>query len=423
MPVPEPIVALALLLLHAPPVVPLKSVVWLPTQTAAVPVMTAGTGLTVTTVVDMQPVPSMYVIIDVPPETPVTTPVEEPIAALPLLLLQVPPDEVLLRVVVSPAQTTVVPDIVAGNGFTVTVVTMMQPVPRVYVIAAVPNEAPVATPDDEPIVTFALLLLHMPPVTALLRLVVEPRQTDVGPVIPAGKGLTVNTIIAWQPVLSIYVILAVPEVTPVTTPVVDPIVAFPLLLLHVPPEVVLLRLEVSPMQTCGVPVIAAGSEFIVTAAVASVPQPVLYIITVVPELTLVNIPEEVPMVATEVLLLVQVPPAAELLNVVDKPRQRLKVPVMLAGAATTVTVMVVVLPVIYDMVAVPAATPVSSPVVRSIVALDVLLLLQVPPEVASLNVTVLPSQTSVGPVIWLNIFPGSIPSSTNKPSTFRYFPQ
>lgn len=50
------------------------------------------------------------------------------------------------------------------------------------------------------------------------------------------------------------------------------------------------------------------------------------------------------------------------------------------------------------IVAVPAATPVTTPV-ELIVATDVLLLVQVPPEVASDNVVVEPVATDDAPVI------------------------
>jgi len=53
-----------------------------------------------------------------------------------------------------------------------------------------------------------------------------------------GSGFIVATIITLQPVLSVYVIVAVPAAIPFTIPVVDPMVAMVvLLLLHVPPLV------------------------------------------------------------------------------------------------------------------------------------------------------------------------------------------
>ena len=60
-------------------------------------------------------------IFDVPATEPVTTPeVDKAIVALPLLLLHVPPAGVEFNVVVNPTHTFVVPVMVVGFGFTVT---------------------------------------------------------------------------------------------------------------------------------------------------------------------------------------------------------------------------------------------------------------------------------------------------------------
>jgi hypothetical protein len=58
-------------------------------------------------------------MVDVPAETPVTTPVEELTEAFELLLVQAPPPA-SVRVVVNPVQTFVVPDMLPGSAFTVT---------------------------------------------------------------------------------------------------------------------------------------------------------------------------------------------------------------------------------------------------------------------------------------------------------------
>ena len=58
--------------------------------------------------------------VSIPPEIPVTTPVPATTVAIPvLLLLHIPPVELLLRVTVAFTQTTAVPVIDAGNGLTV----------------------------------------------------------------------------------------------------------------------------------------------------------------------------------------------------------------------------------------------------------------------------------------------------------------
>ena len=111
---------------------------------------------------------------------------------------------------------------------------------------------------------------------------------------------------------------------------------------------------------------------------------------VVPAVIPVTILVAVPIVATEVLLLAHVPPAVASLKVLVAPVQALGVPLIALGDVFTVTTVVVLqLPVVvYVMVVVPAATGVTIPVFGSMVALVVVLLLHVPPVVASLKVEV-----------------------------------
>lgn len=69
-------------------------------------------------------------------------------------------------------------------------------------------------------------------------------------------------------------IVAVPVVTPVIVPVVAPAVAVVVLLLvQLPPVVASLSVDVAPMHTTAVPVIAAGNGFTVTVAVFVQPVP------------------------------------------------------------------------------------------------------------------------------------------------------
>jgi hypothetical protein len=64
---------------------------------------------------------------------------------------------------------------------------------------------------------------------------VPPAQTDERPEIAAGELATDTTMVLLQPAGSVNVIVVVPEVTPVSTPVDKPIVATDVLLLdHVP---------------------------------------------------------------------------------------------------------------------------------------------------------------------------------------------
>ena len=72
-----------------------------------------------------------------------------------------------------------------------------------------------------------LLLLHVPPLVASAREVVKPAQTLVVPVMTAGNGFTNILVVEIQPVLSIYVMVAVPTANPVITPVLASTEAIP----------------------------------------------------------------------------------------------------------------------------------------------------------------------------------------------------
>jgi hypothetical protein len=61
----------------------------------------------------------------------------------------------------------------------------------------VPAEMPETVPEDEPIAaTDGLLLVHVPPASALLSVVANPTQALSVPVIAAGRGLTVTVATA-----------------------------------------------------------------------------------------------------------------------------------------------------------------------------------------------------------------------------------
>ena len=66
-----------------------------------------------------------------------------------------------------------------------------------------PFATPVTTPDDVPTVARdVLLLVHVPPVLALVNVAVvgpPPPHIAAAPVMADGFGLTVNTPVIWQP--------------------------------------------------------------------------------------------------------------------------------------------------------------------------------------------------------------------------------
>jgi hypothetical protein len=157
----------------------------------------------------------------------------------------------------------------AGNGFTVTTLVIRQPVGNVYVITAVPAVKPFTIPLEELIIATDVLPLHVPPVTVFVKVVAKPAQTDAVPPMAGGSGLTVKTTVDVQPDGSVYVITVVPDASPLTTPLLIPIVAtVVLLLLQVPPVVLLLKVAVSPSHTLAVPVIAAGNGLTVIFLIA-----------------------------------------------------------------------------------------------------------------------------------------------------------
>jgi hypothetical protein len=137
------------------------------------------------------------VITEVPPDTPVTTPdATTTVATDGVLLLHVPPALELLKVMDDAWQNTTLPVIAAGNGLTVTIPVMMQPVGAVYVTAVIPTATADIIPDDEPIVAIAVLpLAHVPPAMALVKVAVVPRHSDDEPPMAGGIALTVIMVV------------------------------------------------------------------------------------------------------------------------------------------------------------------------------------------------------------------------------------
>ena len=137
-------------------------------------------------------------------------------------------------------------------------------------MAAVPAATPVTTPELLTVAIDELLLPHVPPVVVSAKVAVAPAQT-VAPLIDVGNGLTV-TIWVTVPQEVIYEITEVPELTPVTTPLVLLTVAIPVSPeLHVPPVTASLNPVVEPTHTLPVPVIADGTGLTITLAVVEPP--------------------------------------------------------------------------------------------------------------------------------------------------------
>lgn len=120
-------------------------------------------------------------------------------------------------------------------------------------------------------------------------------------------------------------------------------------------------------------------------------------IVTLPAATPLTTPVPAPTVATDVLLLVHVPPGVVFVKVVAEPAHTVEEPGVIAdGRAATVTVLVTLHPAtVYDMTAVPTATPDTTPEPLTD-AMEALPLLHEPPVVALDNVALLPTQILTG---------------------------
>jgi hypothetical protein len=173
------------------------------------------------------------------------------------------------------------------------------------------------------------------PPAVLVSVVVAEVQTFDAPLI-AGVGFTVTTAVLAQPLASEYVIVAVPEATPDTTPVDAPMAATAVLLLvQVPPPVVLVSIVVEPTQTVCVPAIFAGVAFTVTTDVLKQALASVNDMVAVPAAAPVTTPVLAFTVAIPVALLLQVP-LLLLVSVAVVPAQIDAVPPITPGPAFTV---------------------------------------------------------------------------------------
>lgn len=213
-------------------------------------------------------------------------------------------------------------------------------------IVAVPAVVPVITPVVLPMVAMAgLLLVHIPPTVALVRVVVCPLHTAPAPVIAPGVALTVMLFVAVQPVVGIvYVMVAVPAVMPLTSPVGFTVAMVVAELLHDPPVLGLVSSVVVAVHRLLLPLIVPGEGVTVIAFVTVQPVPKEYVMVVVPAETPVTTPDSEPILAA-VLLLSHQPPGTISVSVVLAPVHTVDAPLMGAGAGLTVTIFMVWQPV------------------------------------------------------------------------------
>src|SRR5204862_639672 len=132
-----------------------------------------------------------------------------------------------------------------------------------------------------------------------------------------------------------------------------------------PPEVPSVSVIVAPAaHTTPGPPMGSGIGLTVTVAVLMQPVPSVYVIIATPTFTPPTTPVPDPTVAMNVLPLLQVPPGVTSARVVVNPIHTFMVPVMVAGSGLTVTVAVLIHPVlvkVYVIIDVPADTPETIP--------------------------------------------------------------
>ena len=116
------------------------------------------------------------------------------------------------------------------------------------------------------------LLTHVPPAVALLNVVVCPTQVVSVPVMAAGSAFTVAVTVIEQLLGSVYTMFVVPAEIPPRTPLPMPIVPVAGVLLdHVPPVGVPVRLLVLPSHTCSEPLTPVGNALTSTTMVREQP--------------------------------------------------------------------------------------------------------------------------------------------------------
>jgi hypothetical protein len=117
-----------------------------------------------------------------------------------LLLLQVPPEKVLISAAELPLHTAAVPVMAAGSGLTDTLVVAMHPPDTVYETKTTAAFTPYTVPEGSTVAMAGLLVFQVPPGTASLKLVDELVQTAVVPVIEGTAAVTVVVVNAIHPV-------------------------------------------------------------------------------------------------------------------------------------------------------------------------------------------------------------------------------
>jgi len=393
-------------------------------------IVTVATGTTVaavTVIADVPVLPSLVAVIVAPPAaTPVTTPLDETVATLAVLVVHVMvrPVRMLpaasLRVAVSPcvcpwttlADAGLTVTDATGASDTVTVAVPLLP-SLVAVIVALPGTRPAVTsPVDETLAVAELFELQATvrsvTVSPFWSLTVADNwvvcnvksDDDAGVTVtdPTGTGVTVTVAVPLFPSL-VAVIVAVPAATPVTTPLADTVATVVALELHVtvrPVSTLPFASFVVALNGCVAPAaivavagltatVATGTPVTVIAAVPLFPSLVAVMVAVTGDAPLTTPLDDT--VATEGALELHVTvrpvrttPFASFVvavSVVDVNATMVALAgltvTVLTGAGVTVTVALpLFVSLVAVIVAVPGATPVRTPVAETVATAELL---------------------------------------------------
>jgi hypothetical protein len=185
-----------------------------------------------------------------------------------------------------------------------------------------------------------LLLVHVPPLIASVRLIIDPEHTLVGPAIAAGKGLTVTGAVTKQPLaVIVYDTVVKPDDRPVSTPPAVMVAVPAGLTAHVPPPGADVNVIDEFTHTGPLPPIGEGVGLTLITVVLVQPVVVsVKVIVVVPgPETPVTIPEPKPTVAMPILLLIHVPVPDPSLSVTVEPWQIVDPPFVIAAGVGSIT--------------------------------------------------------------------------------------
>jgi len=199
--------ALALLALQIPPL-PLVSKIDVPIHTLLLlPVMSDGSGFTDTVTPPVVIQPALLVAVTLYALLPVASGVIEgdaqvvhdnPPAPERPVQANVEPGAIAVKLAALLRQTVALFDgemFRTGRALTTIDLTAEQPDDSVYDMSAAPATRPDTTPPEFTLATVVLELVHVPPVTELVRAIVDPSHTAEGPPIAAGELLMVTAVV------------------------------------------------------------------------------------------------------------------------------------------------------------------------------------------------------------------------------------